>query len=350
MCGVVERRHDPGAVAGGRADHAVEAGVVDHLDDRRHAAPLLADHARPGAAELDLAGGVGAVAELVLEALDVEGVALAVGGPARHQEAGDPRLGLGEDEESVAHRRRAEPLVADQLVLRAGPAAVQRRRGRRVGAHVGAALLLGHRHPAEGAALALGGQRSLVVVEREEALLPLGGELGLLAQRRDRRVGHRDRAADAALGLHQQHELRRPRDVGAGTGFAPGRGVQAVADPDSHQLMPGGVELDLVDPVAVAVVGAQLGLSLVGLHSPLDRLARAADRPQLARAALGPLAALAPQRLLQRLVGVEGVVVLQRRGLVEDFMGGGGATLCGGHRPDCATPPVASPAAWQRSL
>ena len=78
-----------------------------------------------------------------------------------------------------------------------------------VGAHVGAALLLGHRHPAEGAALALGRQRALVVVEREEALLPLGGELGLLAQRRDRRVGHRDRAADAALGLHQQHEHRR---------------------------------------------------------------------------------------------------------------------------------------------
>ena len=70
--GVVERLRDAGAVAGGGADHAVEAGVVDHLDDRRHAAALLADHARPGAAELDLAGGVGAVAELVLEPLDVE--------------------------------------------------------------------------------------------------------------------------------------------------------------------------------------------------------------------------------------------------------------------------------------
>ncbi len=70
--GVIERLDDAGAVAGGGADHAVEPGVVDHLDDRRHAAALLADHPRPGAAELDLAGGVGAVAELVLEPLDVE--------------------------------------------------------------------------------------------------------------------------------------------------------------------------------------------------------------------------------------------------------------------------------------
>ena len=319
--GVVERLGDAGAVAGGGADHAVEAGVVDHLDDRRHAAALLADHPRPGAAELDLAGGVGAVAELVLEPLDVEGVALAVGRPARHQEAGDAGVGLGEDEEGVAHRRRAEPLVADELVLGPGPAAVQRRRRGGVGAHVGAALLLGHRHPAERAALAGGRQRALVVVEREEARLPLLGQLRLLAQRRDRRVGHRDRAADAALGLHQQHEHRGAGDVGAGPRLAPGQRVQAVADPDPHQLVPGAVELDLVDAVAVAVVGAQLGLVLVRLEAPADRLARAADRAQLAGAVLGPLGALAAQRLDQRPVGVEGVVVLQRRRLVEDLVG-----------------------------
>ncbi len=126
--------------------------------------------------------------------------------------------------ESVwARTRKASHIGAEQNHLwptisysAPGPPPFERRRHRRVGAHVGAALLLGHRHPAEGAALALGRQRALVVVEREEALLPLGGELGLPAQRRDRRVGHRDRAADAALGLHQQHEHRRAGDVGAG--------------------------------------------------------------------------------------------------------------------------------------
>ena len=340
---MVERLRDAGAVAGGGADHAVEPRVVDHLDDRRHAAALLADHARPGAAELELAGGVGAVAELVLEPLDLEAVALAVGRPARHQEAGDARIGLREDEEGVAHRRRAEPLVADQLVLRPGAAAVQRRGGRGVGAHIRAALLLGHRHPAEGAVLALGGDRALVVVEREEARFPLLGQLRLPAQRRDRRVGHRDRAADAALRLHQQAEHRRAGDMGAGARFAPGHRVQPVADPDPHQFVPGAVELDLVDPVAVAVVGAQLGLLLVRLEAPADRLRRAADRPQLARFVLRPAAALALQRLAQDAVGVEGVVVLQRRRLVEDLVRLGGPALGGGHSPDCATGPIASP-------
>ena len=117
---------DAGAHPGRRADRAVEPRVVDHLDDRRHAAALLADQPRPGAAELDLARGVGAVAELVLEALDVDRVALAVGREARHQEARQPAVGLREDEERVAHRRREEPLVAGDLVLGAGPAAVQR--------------------------------------------------------------------------------------------------------------------------------------------------------------------------------------------------------------------------------
>src|ERR1044072_5475804 len=267
----------------------------------------------------------------------MEGVALAVGCPARHQEAGDAGLCLGEDEEGVAHRRRAEPLMADYLVLGAGPAAVQRRRGGGVRAHVGAALLLGHRHPAEGAVLALGRHRGLVVVEREEPLFPLGGHLGLLAQRRDRRVGHRDRAADAALGLHQQHEHRGPGDMCAGPRFAPRRRVQPVIDPDPHQLVPGDVELDLVDSVAVAVVSAQLRLLLVCFEAPAARLARAADRAQLFGLALSPLAALAAQRLDQRPIGIEGVVVLQRRWLVEDLVCARGAALDGRHRLDCGS-------------
>ena len=51
--------------------HAVEPRVAHHLDDGRHAAPLFADELGPGAVELDLARRVGAIAELVLQALDV---------------------------------------------------------------------------------------------------------------------------------------------------------------------------------------------------------------------------------------------------------------------------------------
>ena len=45
---------DARAHPGGAADHAVQARVADHLDDRRHAAAGLAHHPRPGAVELDL--------------------------------------------------------------------------------------------------------------------------------------------------------------------------------------------------------------------------------------------------------------------------------------------------------
>jgi hypothetical protein len=98
------------------AEHAVEPGVVDHLDDGAHAPALVADELAPGVEQLDLARRVGPVAELVLEPLDADGVAAAVGEPARHEEAGEPAGGLGQHQEGVGHRRRAEPLVAGEAV------------------------------------------------------------------------------------------------------------------------------------------------------------------------------------------------------------------------------------------
>ena len=88
MLGVVQRLGERLTHQGGRADRGVEPGVVHHLDDGAHAVALLADQPGERARVLDLRRGVGAVAELVLEALDQDGVARAVGAPARHQEAG----------------------------------------------------------------------------------------------------------------------------------------------------------------------------------------------------------------------------------------------------------------------
>ena len=133
-----------------------------------------------------------------------------------------PPVGLGEDEERVAHRRREEPLVPGDLVLAARPAAVQRPGGGGVGAHVGAALLLGHAHPAQRPLLVRRGDEPLAVVgQRQEARLPLGRQLGLRSQRRDHRVGHRDRAAHPRLDLAEEHEQRAARDVGARLRVAP---------------------------------------------------------------------------------------------------------------------------------
>ncbi len=166
-----------------------------------------------------------------------------------------------------------------------------------------------------------------VVGKGEKARLPLVRQLGLGSQGGDRRVGHRDRAADAALGLGELHEQRRPGDVGARAGLAPGQRVEAVGDPDRHQLVPGAVEDDLVDPMAEAVVGAQLGPLLVGLEAEADDPLGAAQLAQLANAALGPAGPLALQGLAQRAVLLEGVEALQRGWLVDHRMGGAGASV-----------------------
>ena len=188
----------PCAHARGRAEHAVEARVVDHLDDRRHAAALLADHPRPGAVELDLAGGVGAVAELVLQALDAEAVAAAVGQDARQQEARQPAVGLREHQERVAHRRRAEPLVAGELVLGARSAAVQRRarpwcwRARPSRPASRSSPCRTARRPCRPA----GTRRGSYAVEVSRGSHSAASS-GVARSAGTRRVGHRDRAARA---------------------------------------------------------------------------------------------------------------------------------------------------------
>ena len=284
---------DRGAHPGRRADDAVQARVVDHLDDRRHAAARLADHLGQRAAELDLAGGVGAVAELVLQALQLEArVARAVGQHARQREAGDAFVGLREDEEEVAHRRAAEPLVAGELP----PAVVAGQRARGVGAHVRAALLLGHRHAAQRArpcrrpAAARG--RSVVAVSRGTHS---AASSGCGAQRGDRGEGHRDRAAEARLGLARADVGGRARDVGARLVGAPRQRVQLLLDAGAHERVPRGVELDLVAAVAEAVVGVQHRRVLVGLDAPAHRLA-APERAGRAQALARPAAALALER------------------------------------------------------
>ena len=238
--GVVHRLEDAVAHRAGRADQAVQARVVDHPDDRGDAAALLADEPGADAAELDLGRRQRARAELLLEALELHAGA-ALDQEARRRPAAG--LGLGEHEEHVARRVGAEPLVAPQLVV----AVADVDRAGEVGAHVGAALALGHRHT---------GDRGRRRVGRGEARLPLGRQLRrAVAQGRDHGVGHRDRARDAEVGGAEEHERRGADGVGAGAFVGPRQRVQAAPDAVVQQPVPGGVELDLVDPVAVAVVG-----------------------------------------------------------------------------------------------
>ena len=291
--------------------------MVDHLDDRRHPPAFLAEQPAPGAVQLQLAGGVRAVAELVLEPHQVHPVALTVGCEAGNDEAGESTGGLGEDQEHVAHRRREEPLVAVELVLGPGAASVQRPRRRRIRAHVGSALLLGHPHRAGRAALVGSGDRAMVVDRRAQPWLPLACDLGYRAERGDRRIGASDRAADPAVGLGHADEARRSGDVCPRAGLSPGTGVEAVADGDRHQLVVGGVEVDLVDPVARSGRGsAGVGGWRFACSPKWADVGAADDPPERAQLGAGVVAALALDRLDQGPVGGEDVVVLQRRRLV----------------------------------
>ena len=187
----------------------------------------------------------------------------------------------------------------------------------RVGAHIGAALPLGHRHAEQRATLGCGRPQAKVVVERCHQRLPSRRQLGLVAKGRKRRVGHRDRAPVSPFDLRPHVERGRARGVGAGARFAPGQRVEAVADGDLHQPVPRGVELDLVDAVAEAIVGAQLRRVGVGLESPGKGLFGAGEAAQLEHHVLRPGAALPFEGLAQRAAGLEQVVVDERRRLIQ---------------------------------
>ena len=206
----------------------------------RHAAALLADQAAAHAVELDLARGQRAGAELVLQALDAEA------GVARlEQEAGQPGGRLGEREEDVAGRIGAEPLVAGDLVL-----AVAGRLGAGgVGAHVGAALLLGHRHA---------GQRAVGVGRPGQARLPLGGQLG----RSRAAPGSRSRSSTPGTSRRRSPGSRRTtarrarRARPAGGRARAGSGSRARSPGAGSQCQEGSSSTWSI-AVAVAVVGAQ---------------------------------------------------------------------------------------------
>ena len=129
----------------------------------------------------------------------------------------------------------------------------------------------------------VGGHRQLGVVDAAgQQRLVDRGQLGVVAQRGDDGVGHRDRADVAGLGASTPTSWRRARR-GRRRGRRPtARACRPWPTATRHQLVVGGVVLDLVDAVAVAVVGVQDRLVAVGELTPALRL-RAARRARRAR-------------------------------------------------------------------
>ena len=145
-----------------------------------------------GAVELDLARGVGAVAELVLQALDADRVARAVGQQARHEEARQARRRSGRAPGCASHmRRREEPLVAGEPVRSPQPAPP-----------IGSARVVLARTseppcfsvmpmPISTPRLCRDRQRARVVVARQQLGQPSAASAGCAAQHRHDGEGHR---------------------------------------------------------------------------------------------------------------------------------------------------------------
>ena len=181
-------------------------------------------------------------------------------------------------------------------------------------ADVRASLAFGHRHP---------GERPGVVVRRGQARLPFGGELGSsVAQRRNRGVGHRNRAHDPGVRVAPQHEQGGADDMATRSRLAPGETVDLALDRPAQQRMPRGVELHLVDPVSVPVVGAQDRQVPLGAPAVLERVDAARGGAGFPRTVHPPAATLALEPLAQGEVDLEQVDRLQRGRLIQDLAGG----------------------------
>ncbi|MCW0450601.1 hypothetical protein NB706_003435 [Xanthomonas sacchari] len=260
---VVQRLGERHAHLRSGGEHAVEPGQHHHADDPRHPTPFLAHPLRPGPGELDFAGRIGPVAQLVLQPHQPQRVELPIGQAPRQQEAGQAARRLRQHQEAVGHRCGEEPLVPDQTV-RAG--AVQRRGDGGVAAHVRAALLLGHAH-AQGDAGLVGDRHIARVVVRRGGLVGPFAQGRVLAQHRDRGMGHGQRATGAGFGLVVQVAQRRTRHMRARLRAVPGQPGHAMALGRVQQLVIGRVKLDRVDAVAVAVVRAQPRTVAVGVEA-----------------------------------------------------------------------------------
>jgi hypothetical protein len=294
--------------------HDVETRVVSHLDQRRDAASGLAHEPGRRAAVFDFRRCVRPVAALVLQALDEEGIARAVGQRTRHEEAGDAFGKAREGEERVAHRRRAEPFVA--VEAKGVPVAA---RLRLHGPQVGAALLLGHRHADRRARFFVEGDGTRIVGVGEHPGPPHPRDVGCVREDRDRGEGHGHRAGGPLLQLVPQVEERRARGKAARLAL-PRHRVQAGAQRAVHQVMVGDVVLDLVDAPPEAVVRAQFRQVAIGERGMGLGLGGGDELPQVARRSRDPRHARAANRGLEPGIGRIGVVALEGRRLVEDFV------------------------------
>ena len=133
----------------------------------------------------------------------------------------------------------------------------------------------------------------------------------------DRRMRHRNGAHVASPVFGSEHCQGGTGHVAAG---ATRQIVYTLFHGETHQVMSGRVEFDLVSPSAVPVVRAQHRRVLVRHVCPLNRLCLSKRPTEGVLLSAGPCCSLADYRLTQRPVGRKQVVLGERTRLIQDFV------------------------------
>ena len=264
--------------------------------------------------------GIGAVADLVFQALEMDRVDRAVRTKARHDKTRQSAHRLRQHQKGVAHRRRHEPFLAgDDISLAVAFGA------RGVGAHVGAALTLRHAHADGHAALVPPRREGRIVTAGAEHRHDLRAQCRICRQRAHRGARHGDRAQMSGLDLRRHKEFCRPHHFGRIAGRLacrrPGRAMQPGARTVRHQFMIRRVEFDLVAAIAARIERFQLRRIVVGEAAALGHRARAPEPAELRQFGGMHFAAKGGDRLRQRRVRCEQIGVLKRRRLIERLVG-----------------------------
>jgi len=189
----------------------------------------------------------------------------------------------------------------------------------RIGANVRTALFFGHRHADRHAGLLPGRAGRGVIARGRDPGYPFAADFGIEAERRDRGISHGHRTAGSSLGLAQKKAQGGVERV-SGLGSVPRRSGDALVESQCHQLVIGGMELHLVDPMTEAVMGFKNGRVPVRSFSPAYHFARAGTLSETAQPVEMASRPGHCHRVAQRAVRAKTVESFQRRRLVGYFM------------------------------
>ena len=107
-----------------------------------------------------------------------------------------------------------------------------------------------------------------------------------------------------------------------GLGRFPREGVKTVSDRQVEKPVPGRMEFNAVDPVAITVMSSELGRVAVGEKAPLVDLGGCDPPSKFPDPVDGPSGVVALQCVDQGWLRCGQVVLVERGGLIQDLVGG----------------------------